>query len=186
MHHAAWECALGALALGLAVWAGWLDWRSRRIPNWLTVPALLLGLGSQTLAAGWPGTKSALEGSGLGLGLLLPFVLARGLGAGDWKLMGALGALLGPARLVVVLLGTVLVAATMAVVEMVRRKRVMQTLANLWTLFLIVLTFGRHGVRDNITLDNPGLMALPFGVAAAVATVVFFAVFVGLSFFAIH
>jgi prepilin peptidase CpaA len=170
MHHAAWEYALGGLALALAVWAGWLDWRSRRIPNWLTVPALLLGLGTHTLAAGWPGTKSALEGSGLGLGLLLPFVLARGLGAGDWKLMGALGAFLGPARLVVVLLGTVLIAAIMAVVEMVRRKRVKQTLANLWTLFLIVFTFGRHGIRDNITLDNPGLMALPFGVAAALAT----------------
>jgi len=183
MHHAAWEYALGALALALAVWAGWLDWRSRRIPNWLTVPAALLGLGAQTLATGWPGTKSALEGSGLGLGLLLPFVLARGLGAGDWKLMGALGAFLGPARLVVVLLGTVAIAAIMAVVEMVRKKRVKQTLANLWTLFLIVFTFGHHAVRDNITLDNPGLMALPFGVAAALATVGFFCLVVALRAF---
>jgi prepilin peptidase CpaA len=184
MHYVAWEHALGALAL--ALWAGWLDWRSRRIPNWLTVPALLLGLGAQTLAAGWPGTKSALEGSGLGLGLLLPFVLARGLGAGDWKLMGALGAFLGPARLVSVLLGTVLIAALMAVMEMVRRKRVKQTLANLWTLFLIVFTFGRLGVRDNITLDNPGLMALPFGVAAALATILFFAASVGQFYFGTH
>jgi prepilin peptidase CpaA len=183
MHHAAWEYALGALALALAVFGGWLDWRSRRIPNWLTVPALLLGIGAKTLAAGWPGTKSALEGSGLGLGLLLPFVLARGLGAGDWKLMGALGAFLGPARLVVILLGTVLIAAIMAVVEMVRRKRVKQTLVNLWTLLLIVLTFGHHAARDNITLDNPGLMALPFGVATALATVLFFAAYIGVAIF---
>ena len=183
MHHAAWEYALGAMALALAVWAGWLDWHSRRIPNWLTVPSALLGLGAQTLSGGWPGTKSALEGSGLGLGLLLPFVLVRGLGAGDWKLMGALGAFLGPARLVVVLLGTVFIAGIMALVEMVRRRRVKETLANLWTLLLIMLTFGHRAARDNISLDNPGLMTLPFGVAVALATVGFFGLVLALRIF---
>ena len=181
MHASIWPFVLEGLTLALAVWAGWLDWRSRRIPNWLTVPALLVGLGANTLAGGWPGAKAALEGAGLGLGLLLPLVLARGLGAGDWKLMGALGAFLGPARLVVVLLGTVLIAGIMAVVEMVRRRRIRQTLQNLWTLLLIILTFGYRGSRENITLDNPGLMALPFGVAAAAATVLFFAVLAGLA-----
>ena len=173
MHASLWAFVLAGLTLALAVWGGWLDWRSRRIPNWLTVPALLLGLGANALAGGWPGAKAALEGAGLGLGLLLPFVLARGLGAGDWKLMGALGAFLGPARLVVVLLGTVFIAGAMAVAEMVRRKRIRQTLANLWTLILIILTFGHRSARENISLDNPGLMALPFGVAAALSTVVF-------------
>lgn len=165
---------LGGLALALAIWAGWLDWRARRIPNWLTVPALLLGIGVNTLAWGWPGTKAALEGAGLGLGLLLPFVLARGLGAGDWKLMGALGAFLGPNRLIVVLLGTVFIAGIMAVAQMIRSRRVKQTLSNLWVLLLAIVTFGIHHQRENITLDNPGLMALPFGVAAALSTVLFF------------
>jgi len=181
MHASFWPLVLGGLTIALAVCGGWLDWRSRRIPNWLTVPALLVGLGANTLAGGWPGAKAALEGAGLGLGLLLPLVLVRGLGAGDWKLMGALGAFVGPARLVVVLLGTILIAGIMAVVEMVRRGRVIETLKNLWTLILILFTFGHHAARENITLDNPGLMALPFGVAAAAATVLFFAVLTGLA-----
>ena len=143
---------------------------------------MLLGLGANALAGGWPGAKAALEGAGLALGLLLPFVLARGLGAGDWKLMGALGAFLGPARLVVVLLGTVFIAGAMAVAEMVRRKRIKQTLANLWTLVLIIVTFGHRSARENISLDNAGLMALPFGVAAALSTVLFFCLVLAVRF----
>src|SRR5438094_3710309 len=86
--------AVLGLAVLLAVWAGWLDWRSRRIPNWLTVPALLLGVALNTIVWRLPGTRAGLQGAGLALALLLPFVVLRGLGAGDWKLMGALGAFL--------------------------------------------------------------------------------------------
>jgi len=177
-----WALAVAMPALPLAVWAGWFDWRARRIPNWLTVPALLVGFGASTLAQGWPGAKEALEGAGLGLGLLLPLVLLRGLGAGDWKLMGALGAFLGPARLLVVLLGTVLIAGAMAVAEMVRRKRVKQTLLNVWTLFLIACTFGLHSTRETISLKNPSLIGLPFGTAAALSTVLFFCLVLVLRF----
>jgi len=169
-----WNVVLASSALGLAVWAGWLDWRSRRIPNWLTVPALGAGLAVNALAWIWAGTKQALEGAGLGLAILLPFVLLRGLGAGDWKLMGALGAWLGPSRLIVVLFGTVFIAGVMAIVQMVRHRRVKETLQHLGILLGIMATFGVWGQRHNLTLDNPALMRLPFGVAAAASTVLFF------------
>ena len=92
------------LAIVPALVAGWTDWRSRRIPNWLTVPTLLLGIVVNCVATGWTGAKESLLGAGLGLGILLPFVLIRSLGAGDWKLIGALGAFLGPSRLITVLM----------------------------------------------------------------------------------
>ncbi len=178
MHSAAWNLSftvlLPSMALLLALLAGWLDWRSRRIPNWLTVPALGGGLLANTVAWGWLGSKAALEGAGLGLALLLPFVLLRGLGAGDWKLMGALGAWVGPSRLVVVLLGTVLIAGTMAIFQMIRYGRVRETLKHMVVLFGILATFGVWGQRHNLTIDNPSLMKLPFGVAAAASTVLFF------------
>ena len=180
MHSMAWAYMLETFSVALAIWAGWLDWRSRRIPNWLTVPALFFGLGLHAAAAGWPGAEDALMGAGLALGLLLPFVLARGLGAGDWRLMGALGAFLGRDRLVAVLLGTVLIAGIMAVVEMFRRKRVRQTLKNVWVIVLIAVTFGHREARENITLDSPGVMALPFGVAAALATTTLYGISVSL------
>src|ERR1700680_1268786 len=83
-------------AVLVAVGAGILDWRYRRIPNWLTVSGLAAGVAVNTILYRWPGLKAALLGTALGLGLLLPFVLVRSLGAGDWKLAGALGACLGP------------------------------------------------------------------------------------------
>ncbi|MGA3166026.1 MAG: A24 family peptidase [Terriglobia bacterium] len=167
------EVAVSVGAAGVAGWAGWLDWRVRKIPNWLTIPALLGGLAVSALFWGWPGTKAALEGAGISLGLLLPFVLLRGLGAGDWKLMGALGAFLGPERTVVVLLGTVLIAGVMALVEVIRQKKVRETLSNLCMLFVAYSTF-HAGIARPITWDNPGLLKIPFGVAAALATGLFF------------
>src|SRR5258707_15364727 len=111
-------------ALGVTLLAGWVDFRTRKIPNWLTVPALLLGIGMHIVVAGWPGAKTSLEGAGLALVLLLPLVLLRGLGAGDWKLMGAVGAFLGPAMFLFVMLGSILVSGIMAAGGKGRKRRV--------------------------------------------------------------
>jgi prepilin peptidase CpaA len=167
------EIVVSGSAAGVAGWAGWLDWRVGKIPNWLTIPALLGGLAVRAFFWGWPGTKASLEGAGISLGVLLPFVILRGLGAGDWKLMGALGAFLGPQRIVVVLLGTVLIAGVMGMVEVIRQRKVRETLSNLWTLFIAYSTF-HAGMARPINLDNPGLLKIPFGVAAALATGLFF------------
>jgi prepilin peptidase CpaA len=160
------------VALGFVIWAAVLDWRTRRIPNWLTVPALFLGIAFNTAIWKWIGTKTSLQGAGIGLAVLLPFVLLRGLGAGDWKLMGALGAWLGPNNIALTLIGTVFVAGIMAVVQVFRAGRLKETLINTWMLFLTLITFGVRSSR--ISLDNPGLLSLPFGVAAAVATILIF------------
>jgi prepilin peptidase CpaA len=154
-----------------AIVAGWTDWRSRRIPNWLTVPALILGIGANTVAQGWTGAKESLLGAGLGLGLLLPFVLLRSLGGGDWKLIGALGAFLGPPRLIVVLLATILVAGAMAVVLIIWKRRVGQTLRNL--AHLVASLFTLHLPGPELSLDNPDSLKIPFGVAVAVAVVLY-------------
>lgn len=175
------EIIISASAMGVAGWAGSLDWRIRKIPNWLTVPALLLGLTLSGVLGKWPGLKLSLEGAGISLGVLLPFVLMRGLGAGDWKLMGALGAFLGPQRVIVVLLGTVLIAGIMSIVEVVRQRMVLQTLKNLWIVFLAYSTFHVNNARA-ITLDNPGLLKIPFGVAAALSTGSFFVIISALRF----
>ncbi|HEX3353576.1 MAG TPA: A24 family peptidase [Terriglobales bacterium] len=154
-----------------AVIAGWTDWHSRRIPNWLTVSALLTGIGINTLAMGWGGLKEALLGAGLGLGLLLPFVLLRSLGGGDWKLVGALGAFLGPARLIVVLLAAILAAGVMALALIVWKRRIGQTLRNLGHMLAAFFTL--HLPGPELSLDNPDSLKVPFGVAVAVAVVLY-------------
>jgi prepilin peptidase CpaA len=159
--------------LGVTLLAGWVDFRTRKIPNWLTVPALLLGIVVHILAAGWAGARTSLEGAGLALAILLPFVLLRGLGAGDWKLMGAVGAFLGPLMFLFVLLGSIFVSGLMAIVAILRTQRVGETLRN---IVVLVRGFFSFGLRANpkISLDNPALLKVPFGVAVAVSTLVCF------------
>jgi len=173
MHDPMWSrIAVWGFAVLLAVLAGWLDWRSRRIPNWLTVSGFVIGLSMNTALWGWSGFKAGLEGAGVALGLLFLPVLLRGMGAGDWKLMGALGACLGPWGLLQVLLVSIFIVGLMALVEVVRKHRIKQTLGNLRVLVHAFITFGM-GVREGmVTLDNPTALRLPFGVAAALAVII--------------
>ena len=147
-----------------------MDWRTRRIPNWLTVSGALGGLSVNAILQGRHGAIMSLEGAGLALGLVLPLVLLRGLGAGDWKLMGAMGAVMGWQEMLSVLLVAVLISAVTAVFQMVAAKRVKETLWNVMTLAMGFATFGLRA-NPEISLDNPNLMKQPFGAAVAAATV---------------
>ena len=167
------QSTIWVLTLALTLSAAVLDLRSRRIPNWLTVPGLLLGVSVHAVLSGWHGTLFALEGAGLALVILLPLVLLRGLGAGDWKLMGAVGAMLGPVLLMFVLFGSILASGLMAAVHMMRAGRVVETFRDLWVLLKGFFSFGLRA-HPQISLDNPKLMKLPFGVAVAAATLICF------------
>jgi prepilin peptidase CpaA len=155
----------------LALIAGWTDFRSRRIPNWLTVPGLVVGLVMNIALGGKAGVVASLEGVGVGLALLLPFVLLRSLGAGDWKLAGALGAFTGPGRLVDLLLGSVFVAGVMAVCLVIYMGRTRQTIRNIGHILVSLVTFRLPG--DRVSLDNPDSLKVPYGVALACTVVLY-------------
>ncbi len=159
------------LAVVLALIAGWTDWRSRRIPNWLTVPGFLVGVLVNVAVGGWLGLKTSLLGAGLGLLVLLPFVFLRSLGAGDWKLAGALGAFVGWEAMANLLMGSVFVAGVMALVLVIYKRRFKQTLRNIGSLLASMLTF--HMPAAEVSLDNPESLKVPYGVALALTTVLF-------------
>lgn len=159
---------LGGAVL-FALVAGWTDWRSRRIPNWLTVPACVTGIAASTAVSGWGGLKTSLLGTGLGLALLLPFVLLRSLGAGDWKFAGALGAFTGPVLLLDLLIGSVFVAGIMALALVVYKGRLLETMRNIGHILISLVTFRLPG--SHVTLDNPEALKIPKGVALTLTVV---------------
>src|SRR4029077_9098025 len=105
--------------------------RPRRIPNWLTVPGFVVGVALNTVLAGWSGMKESLLGAGLAFALLLPFWLLKSLGAGDLKFAVALGAYTGPGRLIDILIGSVFVAGVMALLLVIYKRRLLQTIKNI-------------------------------------------------------
>ena len=105
---------VGVVAVFTAICAA-MDWRTGRIPNWLTVPVFALGLLSHGMNNGLSGLEFSLGGFAVGFGLLLVLWLFGGGGGGDVKMMGALGAWLGITLTVQVFLASA--AATMILVS---------------------------------------------------------------------
>lgn len=161
--------AEGVLAVALV--AGWTDLRSRRIPNWLTLPSFAVGLASNTFFCRWEGLTASLLGVLVGLGLLLPFILIRSLGTGDWKLAGALGAFTGPGLLIDLLLLSVFVAGAMAIMLSLRKGRIRETLRNIGQILVSLLRFQLPDHR--VSLDNPESLKVPYGVALAFSVLLY-------------
>jgi prepilin peptidase CpaA len=148
-----------------ALTAGITDLRSRRIPNWLTYPGIVGAILLHTIAGGWAGAKLSLLGAALGLGLLLPFVLLRSLGG------GGLGAFFGYHRLWDVVIYTLLINGVIALVMVISKHRVGQTFRNLGRM--IAALFRLHLPGQDLTIDNPEAAKVPFGVAAAIAVLLY-------------
>jgi len=160
---------VGAILLSLV--AGWTDLRSRRIPNWLTVTGLVIGIAANAVLGGWSGLKTSLLGALLGMALLLPLVLLRSLGAGDWKLAIALGGFTGPGLLVDLLIISIFVAGLMAMGLVIYKGRVRQTLRNIGHILVSLVTFSLPGTQ--VSLDNPDSLKVPYGVALALTVVLY-------------
>jgi prepilin peptidase CpaA len=106
--------ALVAIFMGLCAVT---DYRTRRIPNWLTLPAAIAGLVFSAVAPQGIGLPLSLAGFGVGMALLMvPWMLGGG-GMGDVKMLAALGVWLGPVWILVAFgLGSVLAAFGMVAV----------------------------------------------------------------------
>ncbi|MDT8380549.1 MAG: A24 family peptidase, partial [Desulfotignum sp.] len=75
--------------------AAYTDIASQKIPNVLTFPAMILGVGYHFITYGLPGLTFSLAGLSSGFALLILFYFMGGMGAGDVKLMAVVGAVLG-------------------------------------------------------------------------------------------
>jgi Flp pilus assembly protein protease CpaA len=97
--------------------------------------------------------------------------LIRSLGGGDWKLMGGLGAFFGSQRLITILLATLLINGFIALCLIIWKRRVGQTLRNLGRMTAAFFSLRLPG--EDLTIDNPEAAKVPFGVAAAIAVLLY-------------
>jgi prepilin peptidase CpaA len=139
-------CAISAASL-----AALIDVWSRRIPNWVTFGTLLGGVLINAWLHGFGGAVTALAGALLGVALLLPFYAMRAMGAGDVKLLAAIGALIGPTALLSVAVYGAIVGGAMSALILLRRG-------------LLTITIGDL-VRG--TLPRRSGVKAPYGVAIA-------------------
>ncbi len=152
--------------IALVVAASITDLRSRRIPNFLVLPFLFLGVASSALAHGWSGLGQSLLGVLLAIAFLGLFCLLGGMGMGDLKLCAAVGAWIGPSQLLVALVMTSLIGGGMAVVWAITGGFLKEVL-----LGTAGLVFGR---RKGLTLANPAARKMPYAPAIALGTMLSF------------
>ena len=106
-----------------------IDLRTRRIPNGLTAAMTGIGIGLAATGVSGVPVAGAFLGFAIGLALMLPGYAFGATGAGDVKLMAAVGAIVGPGLVFLAFLCTVLAGGVLAVVVAVRRRRLSATLA---------------------------------------------------------
>ena len=160
---------LGAIVLVAAVY----DWRYRRIPNWLNLSGLILGLGLNLLYFQIHGAAQASEGLLLAMAVYFPLYLLRGMGAGDVKLMAAIGSIVGPGHWFEIFLATALAGGSIGLLAALRKGRLRRTFWNVWYL-LRELRGLRLPYKSNPELDirNKQALRLPHGVLIAVGCLV--------------
>jgi prepilin peptidase CpaA len=119
--------ATGVLAGGLLV-ATVIDLRSRRIPNQLTAAMAILGLALAVTQTSGVSVGASLAGILLGLLLMMPGYALGATGAGDVKLMAAVGAIVGPSLVFSAFVCTSIAGGVLAVAVALKRRRLAATL----------------------------------------------------------
>jgi prepilin peptidase CpaA len=122
------SAAFVALAAGATV-ATIIDIRSRRIPNTLTAAMAGVGVGLAVTGMSSVSVAASVGGLVVGLMLMMPGHVMGATGAGDVKLMGGVGAILGVKLVVTAFLFTAIAGGVLAVAVALRRRRLGATLA---------------------------------------------------------
>ncbi len=137
--------------------------RSRRIPNILTVSAMIFGLAGWGILNGLDGILFSLYGLLIGGGVFLPFCLMGILGGGDMKLMAAAGAIIGYPLIIPALCYTCFAGGIMALVMAAWQGQILSTLARCFNII-----FGGSKKRPEGLRKAP---TLPYGIAIAFGTI---------------
>lgn len=154
------------LLLPLTAAIFYFDIKHRRIPNKIVLAAFSCGLASNLLWHGWSGLLAGIEGCALAFGLMFLLHLFGALGAGDVKLFGAIGAIIGVGLVFKTFLIVVMLGGVLAVVSMIYTGTVRDTMRRVLLIFAGLLP-GWKMPRYQVTPDRH---TIPYGVAITLGT----------------
>lgn len=156
------------------------DIRSHRISNKLVLIGIVLGVmlngllpqgwGFNSAIPGGLGWLGALQGFGVGMAIFLPIYLLRAMGAGDVKLMGMVGAFLGPNDVLGAILATFVAGGLMALAMVFWSKQLANLLLNIKTMLIggfLDMSVGRLPLMDE---PQVSVGKLPYAVAITMGT----------------
>lgn len=171
-----WLTACAIMVPGI-IWASWIDYKERRVPNWLNATIACTGLAAQSWFLGWQGLGSGMLGLSVGFGVLMLPWLMHGMGAGDVKLMMAIGVWLGPWLTLWSFLVGALVGGVIAVIMIVSSGRLWNAWANIATIMCKMSNrstiFSEFGSARSFGETS---QLLPYGVPLTIGTLgIFFA-----------
>ncbi|UCD29174.1 MAG: prepilin peptidase [Planctomycetota bacterium] len=157
------------------LWAAWIDYKEHRIPNWLNACIAAVGFAAQGWFHGWQGISVGLLGMLVGFALLIVPWLMHAMGAGDVKLLMAIGVWLGPGLTFVSFCIGALIGGAIALVMILITGRFWHAYIN-FTLILQKVTnkgtvFSDFGSAKSFG-DSSQL--LPYGVPLMIGTLIVF------------
>jgi prepilin peptidase CpaA len=164
------QVVLAAVVLAAAAY----DLKIRKIPNWLNLSGLILGVGLNCFELHAAGLRLALLGLGAALLVYFPLFVVRGMGAGDVKLMAAIGAIAGPRNWFLIFLATAIVGGLAALVLVIYKKRLFLTLSNLSAITGELLRLRKPFQKDAaLDVRHERALGLPHGAMIALGAIVF-------------
>jgi prepilin peptidase CpaA len=148
--------------------AAYTDLRSRRIPNWLTLAGFAAGLLAGFLEGRWTGLGAALLGGAAGFAVFFFVYVLGAMGAGDVKLMAAAGTFFGVPLVFWAAVCAAVAGGVLALVMALTHHAFRRTVRNIGDLLTFWARSGGVRKAEWLTLQDPGTLKLPYGVAIAV------------------
>ena len=156
-----------AVVIAGTVAAAFVDLKTRRVPNVLTMPLAAIGVLLAATGVSQISVGASIVGGIVGLAVMLPAHVLGATGAGDVKLLAAVGTLLGPAGVMVAFIGTAIAGGLLALIVAARRGVIQRTLSQT----ALLVSAGRAGVAaiESPQANNRFAYAPAIAIGAAIA-----------------